>query len=71
MPLPPIKSQALAGKRSIRTAALTVGFVVMILAAGVALWTLKTGRLKRAPEPRSATATTVTPAAPARGLAIK
>jgi hypothetical protein len=68
MPLPPIKSQAVAGKRSIRIAAVMAGFVILILAAGVAIWTFKTGHLKRAPEPQSATAT---PAAPAHGLAAK
>jgi FlaG/FlaF family flagellin (archaellin) len=71
MPLPPIKSQALAGKRSIRIAVVMAGFVVLILAAGVAIWTLKTGHLKQAPEPQSATATPATPAAPAHGLAAK
>ncbi len=68
MPLPPIKRPALAGRRSKRIAAMMAGLVVLLLAAGVAIWSLKTGRLKRAPQPASATPAH---AAPASALAVK
>ena len=66
MPLPPFKSHALAGKRSLLIAVVMAGLVVLILAAGVAIWSLKIGRLKRAHESPSVTAA---PAAPAGAFA--